>query len=73
MHNEYFRVKDGRLLYRSGTDLGSCYQEVDGYYVWVPEGNGAWDTYSLRLIANFLEEINKEWDEEIKEYFKNNS
>lgn len=51
-------------------NLGTFEQDVDGYfYYWPKEKPGSWASYSLRLIADELDKINKEWDEEIKKYF----
>lgn len=41
-----------------------CYREVDGYFVWWPNGplNGFHDSDSLRQMADWLDEMNAEWD-----------
>ena len=61
--------KDGNLFVNDKL-VGRCYMEVDGYYVFVPltEG-GFWDEFSLRFIADFLEEKNKEWNKRLEKYF----
>jgi hypothetical protein len=47
--------------------------DVDGYYYfdYVTTPNGLWTSYSLRMVADLLEEMNKQYDDNIKEYFKN--
>jgi hypothetical protein len=45
--------------------LGYAYQEVDGYYVFVPVGTGSWPGYGLEMVANKLEELNKDWDKQL--------
>lgn len=51
--------------------VGEIYAEVDGYYVFVYKGgNGYWDSMGLRLIANKLDEMNGEWDQQIRQYFE---
>ena len=62
------KVNDiGRLIYGDKVDIGSVYREVDGYMVYVPNDNsGFFNEYTLRMIADFLEEQNKEWDDKIK-------
>jgi hypothetical protein len=50
--------------------LGSATRDIDGfYYFWVEQCHGAWSDYSLRLVANTLEFLNKPHEDKIKEYF----
>lgn len=45
-------------------------QDVDGYYYfWPAEGGGYFNEFTLRVIADHLEELNKPWDDEINKYF----
>jgi hypothetical protein len=46
--------------------------DVDGYYYFTYDTtqNGLWTSYSLRMVADLLDEINKPHEENIKEYFK---
>lgn len=54
-----------------GVAIGECYREVDGYLVWVPpERQGSWDAYGLRLVADFLDEANREWDETLRRWIE---
>ena len=55
------------FLRDSGKILGEIYKEVDGYYVYQPDkANGCWESYAMRTIADMLDEMNKEWDEQVK-------
>lgn len=62
--------KEGKLCTERGAELGDVYHEVDGYLVFVPKaGAGCHTEYSLRLIADFLENANKEHDTRVKKFF----
>lgn len=50
--------------------LGELYQEVDGYYVFAPDGQGGWDSRGMRTIANKLDELNEPYDAEVNAYFE---
>jgi hypothetical protein len=47
------------------------YVELDGYWVYAPnkEWQGFVEAWFLREIADKLDDLNKEWDDSIKEYF----
>lgn len=46
-------------------------QGDDGYYIWWPqEGFGAYTAADLEMIAKLLNEANRKWDNEVKEYFE---
>ncbi len=53
--------------------LGYFTMDIDGFYYFdfVTAPNGLWTSYSLRMVANLLEEMNKPHEDKIKEYFKN--
>ena len=53
--------------------IGYFIMDVDGYYYfdYVTTPNGLWTSYSLRMVADLLEEMNRPHEENIKEYFKN--
>jgi len=60
-------TKTKNLHFVNGVKLGYAYAEVDGYYVFVPETrNGFWSSYTLRMIAERLDELNAEWDLKVK-------
>jgi hypothetical protein len=53
-------------LWFKGSYLGHAYREVDGYYVFVSVSkDGSWSSYSLRWVADALDELNKEWDKQV--------
>lgn len=56
-----YTVKVGNTL------VGELYAEADGFYVFDPivGRTGYWPEWMLRSIADKLQEVNKEWQEEI--------
>ena len=46
-----------------------CYQEVDGYWVYWPKGQGFLGAGDLRVIAELLDEANRKWDAVIQAEF----
>lgn len=51
--------------------LGELIIDDDGYYVWYPSQKyGYLEAWVLKDIANKLEELNKPWDDKIKELCK---
>lgn len=49
-------------------------QDVDGFYVYWPEsGGGFLNEYALRGLADYLEEKNKPWTDQINDYFEKQS
>lgn len=64
--------KDGKIYWKNGSFIGDIYPEVDGYYVWVPPEPflGCWESHVLRHIADYLDEINKPWHDEVCQYFE---
>jgi hypothetical protein len=60
-------------VYFNGQHLGYFYLEIDGFYVFVPKSDiGYWSEFSLRMIADKLEELNKQHNEAITLFFKEN-
>jgi len=57
-------------VYLGTQKVGLFYLEVDGFWVFNSTGDGYWNEFSLRLIADRLEELNKSWNEQINEYFQ---
>ena len=57
-------------VYIRSQKVGLFYFEVDGFWVFNPVGTGYWNEFSLRLIADRLEELNKSWNEQLDEYFQ---
>ena len=59
-------------VYFNKQHLGYFYMEVDGFWVFIPKGNiGYWNEFSLRIIADKLEEMNKKWNDDLNQYFAN--
>ena len=56
---EKFTLQDGKLFYNK-TDIGKCYREVDGYYVFWPDGDGFYNAWYLKKIAECLDVLNEE-------------
>jgi hypothetical protein len=54
-------------VYFNDIYLGNAEMEVDGFYnFWFSKDiNGYWTSHSLRLIAEMLDELNKEWNDKI--------
>jgi hypothetical protein len=59
------------LLFFGKAKIGKAIREIDGYFYFLPgvriEGNSIWAAYSLRWIADCLDELNRPWDEQVKE------
>jgi hypothetical protein len=54
-------------VYFNSVRLGEFVVQSDGYYGFVAKSNaGFWSSYGLRLISDKLDEINKEWDQQVK-------
>ncbi len=55
------------VVFDNGVVLGVFLRDVDGYFYYWPEKlSGAWEAHILRAIADKLDEINKPWDEQIR-------
>ena len=54
--------------------IGYFIMDVDGYFYFdhITTNEGFWTSYSLRMIADLLDEMNKPYDDRLKDYFKNN-
>jgi hypothetical protein len=57
------------VLTSSNKLIGTFELDIDGYYYYCERKdlNGFWDSHILRLIADKLDEVNKPWDESVKE------
>jgi hypothetical protein len=54
-------------IYFNQKYLGIVTVQEDGYFgYYSTEPSGYWSSYALRLIADKLDEMNKEWDEQVK-------
>lgn len=55
------------LVYFNKKRLGEFIVQDDGFFGFhTSEPSGYWSSYALRLIADKLDEMNKEWDEQVK-------
>lgn len=53
-------------------NIGYCYMEVDGYYVFVwnhDRRGGFVEALTLKQIAQILDDLNAKWDAEVQAYF----
>ena len=74
--NSFHVIKhdDGKEGVYYGTKLiGYVMRFEDGYYSFNfnRKNNGWWSSYNLRDIAGLLDDLNKPWDNQVKEYFDN--
>jgi hypothetical protein len=57
------------LVYFNTKVIGKFIMQDDGYYgYYTTETSGYWSSYALRGIADALDKINEEWDEQIKKH-----
>ena len=58
-------------VYVNGKLIGHVMRFEDGYYAFMNLAglNGSWSSYDLRMIADLLDDLNKPWDSQVKEYF----
>ena len=63
-------VADGfYVVYFNKKQLGTFVMFEDGYFNFLPKTmEGYWSSHSLRLIADELEKLNKDWEEYIKKH-----
>lgn len=54
-----------RALYLNGVLIGHAVQDVDGFYYFNPNNQGTWTEYALRMIADYLEQVNQDWNEQL--------
>jgi hypothetical protein len=59
-------------VYYNDIFLGDAEQDESGYYnFWFSKDNdGYWNSYSLRLISEELDKMNKDWNDYIKNNIK---
>jgi hypothetical protein len=47
--------------------IGDIIMDVDGYFYYLPsDERGTWSAWTMRLIADKLDELNKPWDDYIQ-------
>lgn len=69
--NNLVKVKDvgnhKEFVFINGLVIGTAYVETDGYYVFLPAGGkGFWSSCIMKMIAEHLDELNKDYDCQIK-------
>lgn len=67
LNKSYFVFTD------NGIEIGSFQLDIDGFYYFYDnsELTGCWGAWELRKIADLLDEVNKPYNDELNEYFKN--
>lgn len=59
MKDKNFDIQDLKLRFQ-GRELGWCYREDDGFYVFSTfRGGRYFDAYILREMANYLDKLNE--------------
>jgi len=73
LRTEEINKSNHRVLFGNRL-LGHFIMDVDGFYYfdYVTAPNGLWTSYSLRMVADLLEEMNKPYENNVKEYFEKN-
>lgn len=65
------QITSGHYEVRYGEDnyIGDLIRDVDGYFYFHFDEDdlGSWAAYSLRMIADKLDEINKPWDDKLRQ------
>lgn len=62
------------FVFSNGVVIGTSYREIDGYYVFLPaQGKGFWSSYIMKMIAERLDELNKDWDTQLRKDIKDQS
>ena len=57
------------LVYFKTKVIGKFIMQDDGYYgYYTTDTSGYWSSYALRGIADALDDLNREWDEQIKKH-----
>lgn len=63
------KVSDGKhdVFYENGVKIAEFIMDVDGYFKLFLESNGGfYESWILRLVCDKLDEVNKPWDNIIK-------
>lgn len=68
-YEKTMHVNDSYDVYAyNGHKMGNFLMKEDGYYDFWPDlGGGYWPGYMLRALADALDELNYEWDKQIRE------
>lgn len=72
---KYIRIRKSKKyinFYFYDVLLGYAYREVDGFYAFIFNDNkGCWSSYILKEIAEILDDLNKEYSNQLDQYFNN--
>jgi hypothetical protein len=77
MNSLTIKQAEGRnydMIWNDSIQIGKAIIDVDGFYYFLPNqnGGGLWQAYVLREIADKLDDLNKEWNDQITKYFEEN-
>lgn len=62
--------REGVYVNGGSHPIGHVMRLEDGYYSYLPINYGGFlSSYNLKLIAELLDDLNKVWDDDVKEYF----
>lgn len=65
------KIEQNKVFYRNGVLLGDIEVGEDGYYVYWPILKaGYWTAEPMREIADYLDEMNKDWDKQVQDWDK---
>ena len=58
-------------LYFKEVHIGYAIQDIDGFFYYLPNSpiNGYWGENHLRMVADYLEKVNKPWNDKLDELF----
>ena len=71
IHIKYIKDGEYTVYFNKRKIIGSFIRQDDGYYGYETiETSGYWSSYALRGIADALDDLNKEWDEQIKKHLE---
>ena len=70
MINTNYVIDGVHTVYFNKKEIGVFVVQDDGYFGFYPSGSGYWSSYSLKQVADKLDEFNKTWDDHIKENIK---
>ena len=56
------------LIFTNGVVVGFAYREIDGYFCFEPApAHGFWSAWMMRAVADLLDEMNKPWDDRVRQ------
>ncbi len=65
---QFNRIHQGYVvLYTNGCNMGEILMGEDGYYAyWAVQRQGYQEAWTMRAVADKLDELNAEWDEQVR-------